>query len=47
MRELWGMWSTLSLSLLPGPLWLGVVAPDMILSMDKIELFDIKLSANK
>ena len=26
--ELWGMWSTPSLPLLPGPLWPGVVAPD-------------------
>ena len=25
--ELWGMWSTASLSLLPGPLWPGVVVP--------------------
>ena len=29
MLELWGMWSTLSLPLLPGPLWPGMVAPDM------------------
>ena len=28
MLELWGMWSTPSLSSLPGPLWPGVVAPD-------------------
>ena len=28
MLELWGMWSTPSLPLLPGPLWPGVVAPD-------------------
>ena len=28
MLELWGMRSTPSLPLLPGPLWLGVVAPD-------------------
>ena len=28
MVELWGMWSTPLLPLLPGPLWLGVVAPD-------------------
>ena len=32
--ELWGMWSTPSLPLLPGPLWPGVVAPDRALSMD-------------
>ena len=38
MLELWGMWSTLSLALLPGSLWLGVVAPDRVLSMGQIEL---------
>ena len=27
------MWSTPSLSSLPGPLWLGVVASDRVLSM--------------
>ena len=32
MLELWGMWSTPLL--LPGPLWLGMVAPDRALSMD-------------
>ena len=31
--ELWGMRSTPSLPLLPGPLWPGVVAPDKALSM--------------
>ena len=31
--ELWGMRSTLSLPLLPGQLWPGVVAPDKALSM--------------
>ena len=31
--ELWGMQSTPSLSLLPGPLWPGVVAPDRVLSI--------------
>ena len=39
MLELWGMRSTLSL--LPGSLWPGVVAPDRVLSMGQIELFDI------
>ena len=29
MLELWGMQSTLSLPLLPGPLWPGMVAPDI------------------
>ena len=38
MLELWGMRSTPSLPLLPGPLWLGVVAPDRVLSMGQIEL---------
>ena len=33
MLELWGIQSTPSLLLLPGPLWLGVVAPDRALSM--------------
>ena len=33
MLELWGMWSTLSLPSLPGPLWPGVIAPDRALSM--------------
>ena len=28
MLELWGMWSTPSLPLLPGPLWPGMVASD-------------------
>ena len=31
--ELWGMWSTPSLLLLPGPPWPGMVAPDRALSM--------------
>ena len=38
MLGLWGMWSTPSSPLLPGPLWPGVVAPDRTLSMGKIEL---------
>ena len=33
MLELWGMWSTPSLPLLPGPFWPGMVAPDRALSM--------------
>ena len=39
--ELWGMWSTSSLPSLTGPLWLGVVAPDRVLYMGQIEMFDI------
>ncbi len=35
------MLSTRSLPLLPGPLCPGVVAPDRVLSMDRIELFDL------
>ena len=35
--EIWGMWSTPSLPFLPGPLWLGMVAPERVLSMDPIE----------
>ena len=38
MLELWGMQSTPSLSLLPGPLWLGVVAPNRVLPIGWIEL---------
>ena len=38
MLELWGMWNTLWLPSLPGPLWPRVVAPDRVLSMDQIEL---------
>ncbi len=41
MVELWGMWSTSSLPSLPGPLWPEVVAPDWVLSIGQIELFDI------
>ena len=33
MLELWGMRSTPSLPILPGPLWPGMVAPDRALSM--------------
>ena len=35
MLEFWGMLSTLSLPLLPGP---GVVAPDRAISLGQIEL---------
>ena len=38
MLELWGMWSTSSLPLLPGPLCPEVVAPDRVLSMGQIQL---------
>ena len=40
MLDLWGMWSTLLLSLIPDPLWPGVVAPGRVLSMSWIEMFD-------
>ena len=39
--ELWEIWNSHLLPLLPGPLWPLVVVPDRILSMDLIELFDI------
>ena len=35
------MQSTPSLQMLPGQLWLGVVAADRVISMGQIELFDI------
>ena len=38
MHELWGMQSSPLLSLIPGPLWPRVVAPDRVLSMSQIEL---------
>ena len=38
MLEFWGMQRTPSLLLLPGSLWLGVVAPDRTLSMGQIKL---------
>ena len=41
MLELWEMQSTPTLPSLPGPLCHGVVAPDMVLFMGQIELFDI------
>ena len=37
--KLWGMWSTLSLPLLPGPLWPRVVIPVGVILMGQIELF--------
>ena len=39
--ELWGLQSTPSLLSLSGPFWPWVVAPDRVLSMGQIELFDI------
>ena len=41
MLELWGRRSTSSLPSLSGSLWPRVVAPDRVLFMGKIELFDI------
>ena len=38
--EHWEMWSTLSLSLLPGPLWPKVGVPDSVPPMSQIELID-------
>ena len=38
LLKLWGIWSTPSLPLLPGPLWPREVAPDRVLSMGQIEL---------
>ena len=41
MLELREMWTTPSLSSFPGPLGPGVVAPDRVLSIGRIELFGI------
>ena len=35
--QIWRMWSMPSLPLLPGSYWLGVVAPDRVLSLGQIE----------
>ena len=42
MPELYRMWSTPSLPLLPVPHWPEVVAPDRVLSIGQIELHDIQ-----
>ena len=42
MLELWGMRSTSTVPLLPGPLYPRVVAPNRVLSMGQIEMFDIQ-----
>ena len=39
--ELWGIWSTPSFPLLSDSLYLGVIAPDRVLFIGQIELFDI------
>ena len=41
MLELWGILSTHLLLPLPGTLLSGVVAPDILLSIGQIELFEI------
>ena len=41
MLELWEMQSTHLMSSVPIPLRLGRVAPDRVLSIGQIELFDI------
>ena len=38
--DLWGMWSTPSLALLSGPLWLRVVVPVRVVVMNQIEIFN-------
>ena len=42
MSELRGMRSAPSLPSLLGPLKIGMIAPDKVLSMGQIELFDIQ-----
>ena len=39
--EVWRNQSTLSLALLPGPLWTGIIAHDSVISVGQIEVFDI------
>ena len=43
MHEVWGLWSTTLLPSLPGSLSPGLEAPDRVLSIGQIELFDFKL----
>ena len=43
MLEPWGMYSTSLLPLLTGPLWPGEIAPDRVLPMGQIELFETEL----
>ena len=43
---LWGIWSTPSLWLLPGPLWAGGIGPTKIPSMGIIEIFIISYTWN-
>ena len=38
--KFWGMWSTSSMSLLPGLLWLRMVVPVKVSSMGQIDLFE-------
>ena len=42
MLKLWEMRTTHLLPSLPGPLWPGMLAPNRVLSMGQIELFDIE-----
>ena len=45
-QELWGMWSTPSLPLLPGQLWPRVVVPDGLPYMGQIELLSFCVQTN-
>ena len=38
--EFWAMWSILSLQLLPGLLWPGLIVPDKVKSLVYVELFN-------
>ena len=37
--ELWGMWTTPSLPLVPSPPWTGMLVPDRVPCMGQIKLF--------
>ena len=47
MLQFWGMQRTPLLVLLPGPLWPGVIAPERVLSMGEVELFDFKTESRQ
>ena len=44
--RLWGMQSTPSLRSIPDLLWTSVVAPDSVLFMAQIEMFDMENENN-
>ena len=46
-KTIWGIWSTPSVPLFPGPLRPRVIAPDRVLLMGQIKLFDIQIESKQ